>query len=179
MSLNSDFKELLQSFNANQVKYLIIGGYAYALHFEPRSTKDLDIWVKADEQNSLAVLNALRQFGAPVSGMTPQDFTDSAYFFRMGVPPSMVDILVSVQGLNFDEAWDNRYESDYGGEKVYFISKKDLITAKLATGRPRDREDAENLQQSFGWDHLREIPVDQPPAQSQPPKRRDRRERDR
>jgi hypothetical protein len=145
MSANSDFKDILKIFNDNQVEYLVVGGYAVILYAEPRYTKDIDIWVRADPKNAIATFKALKDFGAPLSGMNENDFAYEGYFYQIGIPPARIDILMSITGLKFDEAWDNRVEVDFDGVKANFISKKDLIACKLATGRPQDLLDAERL----------------------------------
>lgn len=146
MLVNSDFKELLSIFNDKKVKYLVIGGYAVIKYAEPRYTKDLDLWVKADAANAKAVFNALRSFGAPLAGLTENDFLSEGYFYQMGIPPVRVDILMSVAGLRFDEAWQQREEVNFEGVQVPFISRQHLIIAKRASGRPQDLEDAELLE---------------------------------
>ena len=141
----SDFKELLSIFNQQAVKYLIVGGYAVAEHAEPRFTKDLDIWVEASGENAKRVFGALQSFGAPLSGLTEADFSREGSFYQMGRPPARVDILMSIDGVGFEDAWANRVEADFGGITTSFISRKDLITAKKAAGRPQDLIDVENL----------------------------------
>ena len=143
--MNSDFKELLKTFNDYQVKYLVIGGYAVMKYTEPRYTKDLDIWVKADKENAAGVYKALQGYGAPLTGMSEDDFAHEGYFYQIGVAPVRIDILMSIEGIGFDEAWENRVESDVGGIQAFFISKRDLIKSKRATGRPQDIIDAELL----------------------------------
>ena len=145
MSVNLDFRELLSALADKQVKYLIVGGYAVAEHAEPRYTKDIDIWVEASPENAAKIFQALREFGAPLAGMTEDDFAHEGYFYQMGIPPTRVDVLMSIAGVTFADAWANRVESDYGGVKALFISKSDLITAKLAAGRPQDLLDAQVL----------------------------------
>lgn len=145
MSVNSDFKDLLSIFNAYHVKYLVIGGYAVIMYTEPRYTKDLDIWVSTEGENAIAVFQALQEFGAPLIDMTEDDFAHEGFFYQMGIPPVRVDILMSVTGLSFEEAWENRVIQDFEGISAIFISKQDLITLKLATGRPQDLIDAELL----------------------------------
>ena len=147
MFVNSDFSDLLRLFNDNSVKYLVIGGYAVTQYAEPRYTKDLDLWISTDPANSEAVYNALREFGAPLAGMTPDDFAEEGYFYQMGVPPVRVDILMGIPGLAFAPAWERRVEADFDGLPVLFISRQDLITAKLASGRPQDLIDANLLLQ--------------------------------
>ena len=159
MNLNSDVKELLESFNAFQVKYLVVGGYAYAFHVEPPYTKDLDVWVRADTENAALVYQALKAFGAPLDGLTPQDFAVEHYFYRMGSEPNAIDVMMSVSGLTFDAAWNDRVEFDYHGVTVQIIAKADLITAKLAAGRPQDLVDAHKLKETLKWKHLPKLPI--------------------
>jgi hypothetical protein len=108
MLVNSDFKELLSTFNDHRVEYLVVGGYAVIKYAEPRYTKDIDLWVNADNDNAAAVYKALRAFGAPLTGLTEEDFAHEGYFYQMGVAPVRDDILMSIPGLKFDEAWARR-----------------------------------------------------------------------
>jgi predicted nucleotidyltransferase len=139
----------LKIFNDNQVEYLIVGGYAVIRYTEPRYTKDIDLWVRADKQNAAAVFKALKDFGAPLSGMSENDFAYEGYFYQVGIPPVRIDILMSITGLKFDEAWNQRVETDFDGVKANFISREDLITAKLAAGRPQEILDAQLLSSSI------------------------------
>ena len=150
MFVNSDFSDLLKLFNDNNVKYLVIGGYALIQHAEPRATKDLDLWIATDFQNAAAVYKALKEFGAPLHDMTPDDFADDGYFYQMGYPPVRIDILMGIPGIEFETAWNNRLESYFDDLVVNFISKEDLITAKIASGRPQDLLDAESLSEANG-----------------------------
>jgi hypothetical protein len=145
MLVNSDFKELLKTFNNYQVKYLVVGGYAVIKYAEPRYTKDIDLWINAEKDNATAVSQALRAFGAPLIGLTEDDFAREGYFYQMGVPPVRVDILMSIPGLKFAQAWERRVMVDFDGVMVPFISKRDLITSKIAAGRPQDLIDAQLL----------------------------------
>lgn len=147
MSVSSDFKDLLKLFNQYHVRYLVIGGYAVIKYTEPRYTKDLDLWVRADQVNASAVFQALRAFGAPLVGMTEEDFAHEGYFYQMGVSPVRVDILMSLPGLSFDQSWEQRVEANFDEIIVPFISREDLITSKLAVGRPQDLIDVALLSQ--------------------------------
>jgi len=147
MFVNSDFTDLLKLFSDNNVRYLIIGGYAVIQYAEPRYTKDLDLWISTDTANAASVYAALRAFGAPLAGLTEDDFSEEGYFYQMGVPPVRVDILMGIPGLEFDQAWNKRVEIDFDGLMVSFISKEDLIAAKRASGRPQDLIDANTLAQ--------------------------------
>lgn len=140
-----DLKDLLRAFNEHGVKYLVVGGYAFGVHAEPRATKDLDLLVRSDQGNSAAVYRALTQYGAPLDGLSPQDFVDGSAF-QIGQPPARVDILQRIDGLTFDDAWQNRIEGLLDGEvKVNVISKDDLIRNKLASGREQDLLDVKKL----------------------------------
>ncbi len=130
MWVNSEFSDLLNLFNAYHVDYLVIGGYAVIRYTEPRYTKDLDLWVRADADNARAVFQALRAFGAPLKGLTEQDFAEDGYFYQMGVPPLRVDVLMGIPGVAFAEAWERREEADFGGMRIPFISRRDLIASK-------------------------------------------------
>ena len=142
----NDFKELLSAFNAHQVRYLIVGGYAVSFHAQPRATKDLDIFISADAENSKAVYAALAQFGAPVGELSAKDFTEPDSFFRMGAPPLMVDILPRISGVKFDEAWQRRVNVSIDDAlTVPFISRQDLLAAKISAGRAQDLADVASL----------------------------------
>ena len=140
-----DLKELLRAFNAHSVRYLVVGGYAYGVHAEPRATKDLDIFISSDQENSQAVFRALAQFGAPLDGLSAADFMDGSTF-QIGLPPARIDLLQHIDGISFDEAWKNRIQGLIDGETpVVVISRDDLIRNKLASGREQDILDVKKL----------------------------------
>lgn len=148
--MNSNFSDLLRCLNDANAEYLVIGGYAVIEYTEPRYTKDLDIWVRADERNSAAVFAALQRFGAPLAGVTPNDFAHEGYVFQIGVAPVRIDILMSIDGLTFAEAWPNRVAVNFGAVTGWLISREDLIRAKRASGRPQDLLDAQSLARAAG-----------------------------
>jgi hypothetical protein len=146
-----DLKELLSVFNAHSVKYLIVGGYAVSFHAQPRATKDLDLFIKADPANAKAAHEALASFGAPLTDITVDDLTDPRKFVRFGREPVAVDILPGIDGVNFDEAWERRVVGlidEQKGLKAYFISRMDLIASKIAAGRMRDLADVEEIRET-------------------------------
>jgi Nucleotidyltransferase of unknown function (DUF6036) len=146
--MHQDFKDLLSAFNAHGVKYLIIGGYAVSLHAQPRATKDIDIFIKADVANAKSVYAALADFGAPVEGVEIADFADGSSFIRFGREPMAVDLHPAIPGIAFDAAWENRVEAiidPQSGVKAFFISRADLVASKLASGRARDLADVEEI----------------------------------
>ena len=150
--MHKDLKELLFIFNAHGVKYLVVGAYAVSFHSQPRATKDLDLFIQADSDNAKAVYEALATFGAPLEGMKVEDFSDKTGFFRMGREPLMVDILTQIDGVDFDEAWERHITAiidEETGLKANFISGPDLITSKIAAGRPQDLADASALRKTI------------------------------
>lgn len=143
--MTEDFKDLLRLLNAHAAEYLLIGGHAFSVHAEPRTTKDLDIFIRADPKNAVAVFRALAQFGAPLAGMSEADFVDGTTF-QIGQPPDRIDILQKIEGITFDEAWQNRVEGTIDGEiPAHVISRDDLIRNKLAVGRDQDLVDVKIL----------------------------------
>lgn len=143
--MTKDMKDLLRILNAHAVKYLVVGGYAYGVHMEPRATKDMDLFIRADEENSKAIFHALAEFGVPLEGLSPNDFKDGT-IFQMGQPPERVNILQKIDGISFDEAWEHRIEGVIDGEiPTSVISKDDLIRNKLASGRDQDILDVKKL----------------------------------
>jgi hypothetical protein len=145
MLASPDFRELLSLFKKYEVRYLIVGGYAVMRYTEPRFTKDLDILIAVDDENAAATYAALKEFGAPLQNLKPRDFAEEGYFYQMGIPPLRVDVLMSIPGIRFNEAWERRETIGIAGTAMHFIGKEDLIQAKLASGRPRDLLDAESL----------------------------------
>jgi hypothetical protein len=168
--MNSDFRDLLRLFNAHKVRYLVVGGYAVRKYTEPRYTKDLDIWVEATPKNAKAVFKALRRFEAPLADLSEADFAIEGFFYQMGRPPARIDILMSILGVAFADAWLNRAASDFDGVTAHFISIKDLIANKRAVGRPQDLIDVNSLVES-------EQRADQVRARPQPRKKRSKRGR--
>lgn len=142
---SKDLKDLLRAFNDHGVEYLVVGGYAYGVHAEPRATKDLEIFIRSDEENSRAVFQAVAQFGAPLDGLSAADFMDGSTF-QIGQPPARIDLLQRIDGISFDEAWPNRVQGLIDeGISVMVISRNDLVRNKLASGREQDILDVKKL----------------------------------
>lgn len=147
MLISSEFSELLKLFVKNEVRFLLVGGYAVMKYAEPRFTKDIDLWIAVDGRNAAAVYSALREFGAPLVGLTPVDFQDTNSFYQMGIAPLRVDIMMSIPGVEFESCWSRRTVVRLGDMEVPFIGKQDLIIAKKASGRPQDLLDAARLEE--------------------------------
>ncbi len=148
MEVQPDFKELLALFNAHDVEYMIVGGYALAFHGAPRFTGDLDLYVKPTPDNARRILNALREFGFESLELTPRDFQEPDKVIQLGVPPVRVDILTAISGVSWDQAEASQVEGTYGDVPVYFIGRDQLVANKRAAGRKRDLADLEALDEA-------------------------------
>ena len=145
-SRDRDFRELLKLLEKHEVRYLVVGGYAVMLYSEPRWTKDLDLWIALDLPNARAIYGALREFGAPLAGLTEQDFASPGHFYQMGNPPVRVDVMMGIPGGDFEEAWPRRHTISLGDCRIHFIAKQDLIAVKRAAAREQDLKDVSALQ---------------------------------
>jgi hypothetical protein len=145
MTVARDFEEFFASCNKHGVEYLMVGGYAFAVHAHPRYTGDMDIFVHASEENARRIMEALEEFGFVSPSLTWQDFATPGRVIQIGYPPLRIDLITSIDGVEFDEAWPRRVESSYGDQTVHVISKDDLIANKRASGRKQDLLDLEDL----------------------------------
>jgi predicted nucleotidyltransferase len=147
MNIQQDFKELLKLLEDNSVKYLIVGGYAVAFHGFPRLTKDIDFFFENTEENVGKILNSLEQFGFPKQDLDIKSFTTLGNIITFGVEPVRVDFINEISGVSFQEAWEHRVRGKYGDIAVHFIGRIELIRNKISTDRPKDKLDAEELQE--------------------------------
>jgi hypothetical protein len=145
--MNRDFAEMLSALFAAGVEFIIVGAHALAVHGYPRATGDLDIWVRPEADNADRVLNALREFGAPLLDLSKQDLMRDDTVFQFGVPPNRIDLLTGISGVNFEAAWQRRVFTEMDGMKLPVLSREDLILNKRTVGRPKDRLDVEWLEQ--------------------------------
>lgn len=144
--MNQDFIDLLRAFIAADVRFLIVGAYALAVHGRPRATGDLDVWIDATPDNAGRVMRALADFGAPLADLSEADFRRPGVTYQIGVPPGRIDILTDLTGLTFAEAWPDRLRGVFGELDVDFIGRASFIRNKRATGRPKDLGDIEGIE---------------------------------
>jgi hypothetical protein len=144
--LSPDFKELLSTFNAHRVDYLVVGAHALAAHGHVRATGDLDVWVRPEALNAKRVLDALRAFGAPLHDLGEEDLTRAGTVFQIGVAPMRIDVLTSIDGVAFDEAWTDRLTARFLELPVPVLSARHLIQNKRTVGRAQDLADVEALE---------------------------------
>ncbi|HUI65686.1 MAG TPA: DUF6036 family nucleotidyltransferase [Bacteroidota bacterium] len=145
MEVTRDFEEFFASFNAHNVQYLVVGGYAIALHARPRYTGDMDVFVSRNESNAKNIALALVDFGFRSPQLPWSDFSAPGRVIQIGYPPNRIDIVTSIDGVEFDQAWERRVAATYGAQTVHFISKADLVANKRASGRPQDLSDLDTL----------------------------------
>lgn len=147
MSVNPDFRDLFAALNGARAEFLIVGGYALAVHGTPRFTKDLDVWIRATPDNAQRVWKALLEFGAPFGDLTLEDLSTPGIVFQMGLPPNRIDLLTAIDGVDFAVAWGHKFPSKYGDQAVMVLGFEELIRNKEATGRPQDALDAKTLRE--------------------------------
>ncbi len=139
--MNRDFVEMLSALSAAGAKFLIVGAHALAAHGVARATGDLDIWIRSSPDNAARVYAALQTFGTALLDLTVDDLSTPDTVFQIGLPPARIDILSSISGVSFDQAWPNRVEIAIGDLQVGVIGRRDFIANKRATGRPKDLMD--------------------------------------
>jgi hypothetical protein len=147
MVFSQDFKEFIQSLNANDVRYLIIGGYALAAHGCPRYTKDLDVWLDNSQENAARVIKALMDFGFGSLSLTESDFTRRNRIVQLGYPPNRINLLTSADGVDFEICHARRMSVQLQDLVVEFIDVNGLKDNKRATGRKQDLVDVEALEE--------------------------------
>jgi hypothetical protein len=142
-------KDLLSALNAHEVRYVVVGSYALAVHAQPRATGDLDVLVDTAPENAQAVFNALAEFGAPLQGFAPKDFEDPTTIFQVGVSPIRIDIIKRISGLDFETVWASSVPWVIDDEvPARYISQEHFIQNKLAVGRLQDLADVSAVMQS-------------------------------
>lgn len=141
MSLPRDWRAFIESLNSSGVEYLIVGAVALAHHGFPRYTGDLDILVRNSPENAQRLEAVLQGFGFAALGLRAADFIDSYQVIQLGLPPNRIDLLTSITGVSFEEAWAERIETVLEGMRVNFIGRQALIQNKRATRRPQDLAD--------------------------------------
>jgi len=147
MRLPKDFRELLQLLNSKRIEYLVVGGYAVALYGYPRATGDMDIWIAISEDNARKTVEALKEFGFSAPELKEELFLEREKNIRMGNPPLRIEILTSIDGVEFTECYRNKKSVTIDGIDINFISLEDLKKNKRVSGRYQDLADLENLEE--------------------------------
>ena len=145
--MDSNYLDMLRCLNKAGVDYIMVGGWAVNLHGYVRATIDLDIWILADQENARKVYSALGEFGAPLAGVSPDDFAADGTIFQIGVAPCRIDVINKIDGVKYAEASPRAIQKTIEGVPVRIISREDLIANKRASGRTKDLADAEILEE--------------------------------
>ena len=146
--LSPDFRDLLAEFNAHGVEFLIVGAHALAAHGLVRATRDFDVWVRADRANAERVLAALQGFGAPLHDLTVEDLARPGLIFQIGVEPIRIDVITDIDGVDFGEAWRDRFAVRFDDQAVGVLSRRHLLANKRAAGREQDLVDVKWLERN-------------------------------
>jgi hypothetical protein len=152
--LNPDFRDILSEFSAAGVEYLVVGAFALSTHGLARATGDIDLWVRCSEENAGRVMAALARFGAPLSEVSTADFVTPGIVFQIGIAPRRIDVLTEIDGVEFDDAWQERVTQEIDGLAVPVISRHHLLQNKRATGRAKDAADAAWLEEGQSEERL-------------------------
>ncbi|MBI5473325.1 MAG: hypothetical protein HY961_13355 [Ignavibacteriae bacterium] len=145
MDLTDDYKEFVESLNAFDVRYLVVGGYAVGQHGHPRYTKDLDIWVWIDKANAENLMKALNHFGFGSLPLKAEDFLSKDTIAQLGYEPDRIDIITDLNNVTFEECYERRTIVNWKGVPVNLIGVDDLVLTKMGTGRLQDLADIEQL----------------------------------
>lgn len=146
MKLVKDFEDFIKLLNENGVKYLVVGGYAFAIHAYPRFTNDIDFFILSTKPNVDKIISVLKEFGFDISSIGPDDLLKKDKVLQLGEPPYRIDLLTSIDGVEFEDAWERKVYGKYGEQVLYFISKEDLKRNKKASGRKKDLDDLNELE---------------------------------
>ena len=144
--LNPDYRDMVECLLREGVDFMLVGGYAVALHGWPRTTFDIDFWIMANPENAKAVMRAITSFGAPLMGLTEADFHRPGMVFQIGTEPQRIDIISAVDGLDYADASLRAVTMNVDGLEIKVVSLDDLIVNKRASGRPKDIADAVMLE---------------------------------
>ena len=127
------------------MRYLVIGGFAVSIHGYPRGTKDLDVCIEASEENATKMLSILDEFGMGSLGLKKEDFLQRGFFTQLGYEPVRIDIMNEIDGVSFEEAWQNKRSVHYEEQLIHFIGYHELLRMKALAGRPQDIADIVKL----------------------------------
>lgn len=147
--MNEDFEDLLACLLEEEVRFLVVGAHALAVHGVPRATGDLDVWIEPGRQNAEQAWAALARFGAPLETfeLSIDDLTRPGTVFQLGLPPRRIDVLTQISGVDFASAWESRVVREFEGMELSFLGRAELLENKRASGRPKDLADVAMLEE--------------------------------
>ena len=145
MEVQQDFRDLLALFNEHKVEYIIVGAYALGFHGAPRTTGDIDIFVKPDSLNARKIMEALDDFGFGSVGLSLEDFERPDTIVQLGFSPIRIDIITSITGVSWEDAWSGKVKGMFGDVPTHYIGRSEFLLNKRALGRHKDLADLEAL----------------------------------
>ena len=145
MKLAKDLREFIELLNSRRVDYIVVGGHAVAFHGHPRFTGDIDFLLRPSSENAERVINAVEAFGFSPPGLSPEDFVRESTVVQLGYPPNRIDLLTSISGVPFEEAWSGKLSGELDGLPVFFLGWDALLKNKRASGRDKDLVDVNKL----------------------------------
>ncbi|WP_290795950.1 nucleotidyltransferase [Flavihumibacter sp. UBA7668] len=145
MILAKDFEDFIRLLNKYQVEYMVVGGYAMAFHGKPRYTGDLDIWINISDENADKMMEVIKAFGLASLGFVKEDFMEEGYISQIGYPPLRIDLLNTIDGVDFNAAFENRQKIIADDLEITFIGLQELLANKIASGRKMDIEDIKEI----------------------------------
>lgn len=145
LKAEKDFEEFIELLNLNKIKYMIVGAYALALYASPRNTGDIDIYIAGNIENAQGMMKVLKEFGFENSGIKQEDFYEEGKIIQLGVSPVRIDIMNTIDGVVFEDAYPRIQQTKFGNIVANFISREDLIINKSSSNRKKDIADLEEL----------------------------------
>jgi predicted nucleotidyltransferase len=146
VALSKDLRDFVELCLSKEVEFLIVGGYALALHGAPRFTQDIDLFVAISEENAAKLESILYEFGVSKQDVTREDLVVPEQIVQVGRPPNRVDVITSIEGVTWKEAWESRAQMELAGMKCWVIGLDCLLRNKRAAARPQDLVDVKNLE---------------------------------
>lgn len=145
MKLQKDLKEFVALLTSLKIDFVIVGAHAVAFHGFPRFTGDIDLFIRPSLENARQIIKALNSFGFPLSDQLEITLTEPEKVIQLGRAPNRIDLLTSITGVSFDEAWENSIPTELDGVSVRMLSLEMLLKNKKASGRPKDLADVEEI----------------------------------
>ena len=146
--LNKDYRDILKAFIEEGAEFLVVGAYALAVYGLPRATGDIDLWINNSSDNTSKVWSALEKFGAPLGQIKRKDLEEPGIVYQIGVAPSRIDIMTSIDDVEFKDAWNRRFTVAVEGLDIPVLCREHLIKNKKAVGRPQDLVDIDYLEKT-------------------------------
>jgi predicted nucleotidyltransferase len=144
--MEPEYINLIRLLNEEGVEYVVLGGHAVIAHGYLRTTGDVDIFVRPSDENAIQILRVMERYGYSNGEFELADFTKVPSYLSFGRNDGWIDIMTFTLGVSFDQCYDNRLVLNIQGVPVNFIGLQQLLANKMATGRPQDLRDIENLQ---------------------------------